>query len=59
MEVFKLLGTIAIDNAQANQALDDTASRAEETSSKTSSAFEGIGAVARKIGTAVVTAGPR
>lgn len=57
MEVFKLLGTIAVDNAQANQALDETASKAEGTSSKTSSAFESIGVAARKIGTAVVTAG--
>ena len=32
MELFKLLGTIAIENDQANQALDDTANRAEDSS---------------------------
>lgn len=31
MELFKLFGTIAIENAEANQALDDTADRAKDT----------------------------
>lgn len=57
MEIFKLLGTIAVDNAQANRALDETASKAEGTGNKTSSAFEKIGSAARKVGTVVVTAG--
>lgn len=57
MEIFKLLGTIAIDNAQANQAIDETANRAEDAEQKTSSAFQGIGGIAAKIGTAVLTAG--
>ena len=57
MEIFKLLGTIAIDNAQANQAVDETASKAEDAEQKVSSAFGKIGGVATKIGTAVVTAG--
>lgn len=29
MELFKLLGTIAVDNAQAKQAIDETASTAD------------------------------
>lgn len=52
-----MLGSIAIENEQANQALDETAQKAEETGNQTSSAFEKIGGVARKIGTAVITAG--
>lgn len=32
MELFKLFGTIAIDNAEANHALDETGDKAEETS---------------------------
>lgn len=32
MEIFKLFGTIAIDNAEANHALDETGDKAEETS---------------------------
>ena len=31
MELFKLFGTIAIENAEANQALDDTADKAKDT----------------------------
>lgn len=31
MELFKLFGTIAIENAEANQALDDTADKAKNT----------------------------
>ena len=31
MELFKLFGTIAIDNAEANEALDDTGDKAKET----------------------------
>ena len=57
MEIFKILGTIAVDNAQAIRAMDETADRAESTSAQTSSAFEKIGGVAKTIGTAVITAG--
>lgn len=49
MELFRLLGTIAIDNDQANRALDETGQRAQETSEETESAFSKIGAVAGKI----------
>lgn len=57
MEIFKLLGTIAVDNTQANQAIDETAGKADEAEQKTSSAFSKIGGAALKIGTAMVTAG--
>lgn len=57
MELFKLLGTIAIDNAQANSAIDDTAKKAESGGQKTDSAFQKIGESALRIGTAVFTAG--
>ncbi|MCI7043364.1 MAG: hypothetical protein MR992_14805 [Lachnospiraceae bacterium] len=48
MELFKLFGTIAITNADANEAIDDTTDKAEESEGKISSAF-------KKIGTAVTT----
>ena len=57
MELFKLLGTIAVDNTQANQAITDTAATAEEGSRKTDSAFQRIGESALKIGKAALTAG--
>lgn len=48
MELFKLFGTIAIKNADANEAIDDTTDRAEQSESKIGSAF-------KKVGTAVAT----
>lgn len=48
MELFKLFGTIAITNADANEAIDDTTDRAETSEGKISSAF-------KKVGTAVAT----
>ena len=57
MDVFKLLGTIAIENDQALQALDDTGNKADQTSNQLNDAFGKIGTVALGIGKAVVTAG--
>ncbi|MBO7252522.1 MAG: hypothetical protein J6V25_07835, partial [Oscillospiraceae bacterium] len=57
MELFKLLGTIAIDNEQANRALDETSQQAEKTGEETSGAFSKIGGAALTIGKAVVGAG--
>lgn len=57
MELFKLMGTIAVDANQAHKAIDDTAAKADDASKKTSSAFSAIGGAALKVGTAVVTAG--
>ena len=57
MELFKLLGTVAIENEQAIKALDDTSKQASVTKSETADAFSKIGGVAAGIGKAVVTAG--
>ena len=57
MELFKLLGTIAIDNDEAIKSLDDTSKKAETSSEETKSAFQKIGTVAGGIAKGVVTAG--
>lgn len=57
MDVFRLVGQLVIDNAQANKAIDETTSKAETGSEKTSSAFEKIGGAAQKIGAFALTAG--
>lgn len=44
LEIFKLLGTVAIDTAAAEQNLDNVAGKAGKTESKMSSAFKKIGA---------------
>lgn len=48
MELFKLFGTIAINNTEANEAIDDTVDKAEQSETKISAAF-------KKVGAAVVT----
>lgn len=57
MELFRLLGRIAIDNTEANDALDETGQKAKDTSGETESAFGKIGSVAGTIARGVVTAG--
>lgn len=57
MELFKLLGTIAVDNAQAKQAIEETSSTADKGSKKTDASFKKIGESALKIGKAVLSAG--
>lgn len=57
MELFKLLGTIAIKNDQAKKALNETSKEAEKTKSNISTAFEKIGKASLTIGKAVLTAG--
>lgn len=57
MEIFKLLGTIAINNDAANKALDDTKHKATDTSNETQSAFSKIGGAALGIGKVVIGAG--
>ena len=57
MELFKILGTIAVENEQANRAIAETASNAEEGSEKTSSAFQKIGQAAGTIVKGIATAG--
>lgn len=43
MELFKLFGTIAINNTEANKAIDETSSKAEGSSGKIVDAFKKIG----------------
>lgn len=43
MEVFKILGTIAINNKDANDGIEETAGKAEKGSSRIVSAFKAIG----------------
>lgn len=57
MELFKLMGTIAVDANQAHKAIDDTSAKANNASKQTSSAFSAIGGAALKVGQMVVTAG--
>ncbi len=46
MELFKLLGTISIDNTQADEAIDETTNKAKDSEGKQSSAFQKIGGAA-------------
>ncbi len=57
MEIFKLLGRIAIDTTEAEKALDDTTQKAKDTGNETEGAFSKIGRAAGTIGRAVLTAG--
>ncbi len=57
MELFRLLGTIAIDNTEANTALTDTSQRARDSADETESAFSKIGNVAGKVATGLGIAG--
>lgn len=45
MELFKLLGTVAIETSEANKNIDDVTEKAEESEGKLTKAFEKIGAV--------------
>ena len=44
LELFKLLGTIAIDNSNANSAIDDTTGKAKKSEGSISGAFKKVGA---------------
>lgn len=50
MELFRLLGTIAVRNKEANDALDDTVDKGEKTEKKLSKSFSKIGGAALKFG---------
>lgn len=56
MELFKLLGTIAIENGEANNAIDETTGKAERVQGKLGKALGKIGSAAVKVG-AVAGAG--
>ena len=53
MDLFKLVGTIAINNTDANNAIDDTTDKAEKSHGKMSKVFGKIGGVAVKAGKAI------
>ena len=55
MELFKLLGTIAIDNAEANKALQKTSQEGSKTESKLGKVFGSIGRSAAAAGKAIAT----
>ena len=57
MELFKLVGTIIINNEQANEALAETADNAEETGKETESTFGKISQAAGGIVKAIAGAG--
>ena len=57
MELFKLFGSIAIDNTKAKDALNETSTEAQKTGDETSSAFEKIGSIAGKIAIGIGAAG--
>lgn len=50
MELFKLLGTIAIDNARANSSIDETTEKASHSEGTIGKAFTGIGNAAVQVG---------
>ena len=55
MELFKLFGTIEIDNSKANEALDNTSNKGSQTQSKLSKALGAVGKGAAVAGKAVAT----
>lgn len=50
MELFKLFGTIAVKNTEANSAIDETADKAQSFSQKLSDKFEDVGKTTTKLG---------
>lgn len=57
MELFRLLGTIAVDNTEANNALNETSQKANDSANETESAFSKIGNVAGTIAKGIGVAG--
>lgn len=53
MELFKLLGTVAIDSSGAIDAINETTETAEKSESRISNAFEKIGSAAVNVGKTV------
>ena len=56
MEVFKILGKIAVSNEEANKKIEETGDKAEKTSSKMGSVFGNIGKFALKAAKVAVIA---
>ncbi len=57
MELFRLFGTIAVNNTEANNALEDTTNKAQDSANETESAFSKIGRVAGTIAKGIGIAG--
>lgn len=57
MELFKLLGTIIVENQQANEALEETSNKASDTGKETESTFGKISTAAGGIVKAIAGAG--
>lgn len=57
MDLFKLFGTIAVNNDEANKAIDATKDKANEAGAETESAFSKIGGAATKIAKGIGVAG--
>lgn len=61
MELFKLFGTIEVDNKSANNALDETSEKGQKAESKLSKVMTGLGkgaaAVGKAVGAGMVVAG--
>lgn len=57
MELFRLFGSIAIDNTNANKAIQDTTDKAQDSEQQVSDAFAKIGGVAGKIASGIGIAG--
>ena len=55
MELFRLLGKIAVQNTDANNAIDETTDKAEKSQSKLSNVFSKIGNGALKLGKVAAT----
>ena len=55
LDLFKLLGTIEVDNSKANEALDETSDKGQKTQSKLSKAFGAVGKGAAVVGKTIVT----
>lgn len=50
MELFRLFGKIAVENTEANEAIDDTTDKAEKSKSKLVNAFSKIGSIVAEVG---------
>ena len=56
-DLFKLMGTIAIDNSKANTSIDETTAKAEGAGKRQQSAFGKVAGAAGKLATGVVAVG--
>ena len=57
MELFRLLGRIAIDNTEANSAINETTTNAQDSEKKQKKSFKGIGSAAQVLDKGIVGIG--